>query len=36
MHWGRLMALLEQIAANARLMDMLTVQGFGSDERHSA
>jgi mRNA-degrading endonuclease RelE of RelBE toxin-antitoxin system len=31
--WGRLVALLEEIAANARLIDMLTVQGFGSDER---
>lgn len=31
--WGRLMALLEEIAASARLMDMLTVHGFGSDER---
>ena len=31
--WGRLMALLEEVAADARLIDMLTVHGFGLDER---
>lgn len=31
--FGRLAALLAEIAVNARLIDMLTVHGFGSDER---
>jgi mRNA-degrading endonuclease RelE of RelBE toxin-antitoxin system len=31
--WGRLTALLEELAVNARLIDMLTVHGFGADER---
>ena len=30
---GRLAALLQEVAADPALMDMLTVHGFGSDER---